>query len=179
MAIGLIGVEEQEEDVAEENEALGQKKGELHGLMVFAGSLAYGLEKMLGRGASSVNFRAGRNVGLKVDVAKKTDDLMEALDVLRDGLAQRGINWEIKPWKPASEPSYVYENDGRPAIKLSFHNCMVRCTLFRFSHEQKLSMCQMEMGLLCGMLENITGRKSMLKVLHAGENACFKELILL
>jgi predicted hydrocarbon binding protein len=165
--------------VAEENMTLEQKRGELHGLMVFAGSLAYGLEQMLGRGATSINFRAGRNVGLKVEVAKKTGDLMEALDVLRDGLAQRGINWEIKPWKAATDDNYVYEVNEQPAIKLSFHNCMVRCTLFRFSHEQKLSMCQMEMGLLCGMLENITGRKAVLKVLHAGENACFKELALL
>lgn len=165
--------------MAEDNVALEQKRGELHGLMVFTGSLAYGLEQMLGRGASSVNFRAGKNVGSKGTNPEKTDDLLRACDIVRDELAKRGVNWEIKPWKPASESNYVYEVDGQKAIKLSFHNCMVRCALFRFSHEQKLSMCQMEMGLLCGMIEKITGKRSMLKVLHAGENACLKELKIL
>lgn len=165
--------------MSQENDALEKKREELQGLMVFAGSLAYGLEQTLGRGASSINFRAGRNFGIKADVSRKTTDLVEALDILKDALAARGINWELKLWKPSTDANYVYEVDGKPAIKLSFHNCMVRCALFRFSHEQKLSMCQMEMGLLCGLMEKITGRKATLKVLHAGENACFKELVLL
>ena len=162
----------------EENLALEAMRGELHGLMVFAGSLAYGLERVLGRGANAVNFRAGRNVGIKTDVKAKTDDPVKAIEFVRLELTRHGINWEIEPWKPASASSYLYDKDGRTAMKLAFHNCMVRCTLFRFSHEQKLSLCQMEMGLLCGMLEKILGKRSQLTVLHAGENACFKELII-
>lgn len=160
-------------------ETLKQKRGELDGLMVFTGSLAYGLEHLLGRGASSVNFRAGKNIGKQGEISGKTDDLVDALEILREGLAKRGINWEIKPWKPSAASEYVYDLDGNQAIKLSFHNCMVRCTLFRFSHEQNLSMCQMEMGLLCGMLEKITGKRATLKVIHAGEHACLKELTLI
>jgi len=165
--------------VADNNVALEQMRGELHGLMVFCGSLAYGLEHVLGRGAASVNFRAGKNVGMKSDITGKTDDMVEAVKILKASLEKRGINWGLQPWKPASESRYVYEVDGRQSMKLSFHNCMVRCTLFRFSHEQKLSMCQMEMGVLCGLFQKITGKRSVLKVLHAGENACLKELSLL
>ena len=94
------------------------KRCELQGLMVFAGSLAYGLEQMLGRGATSINFRAGRNVGFKGDVLKKTDDIIEALDILKEGLARRGINWELYPWKPAHETDYLYEVDGKKSLNL-------------------------------------------------------------
>lgn len=164
--------------MAEENMALEEMRGELQGLMVFTGSLAYGLEKLLGRGANAVNFRAGRNVGVKTDVKEKTDDPVKAIELVRQELTRHDINWEIEPWKPAAETSYLYDKDGKQAMKLAFHNCMVRCALFRFSHEQKQSLCQMEMGLLCGMLEKILGRRSQLLVLHAGENACLKELII-
>jgi predicted hydrocarbon binding protein len=164
--------------VAEENMALEAMRGELQGLMVFTSSMAYGLERVLGRGANAINFRAGRNVGIKTDVKATTDDPVKAIELVREELARHHINWEIRPWKPASSSSYLYDKDGQQAMKLSFHNCMVRCALFRFSHEQKLSLCQMEMGLLCGMLEKILGKRSQLFVLHAGENACLKELVI-
>ena len=126
--------------MAEENMALEEIRGELQGLMVFTGSLAYGLEKVLGRGANAVNFRAGRNVGIKTEVKEKTTDPLKAIELVRRELEHHGINWEIEPWKPAAESSYLYEKDERQAMKLAFHNCMVRCALFRFSHQQKQSL---------------------------------------
>ena len=64
-----------------------QKDGELQGLMVFMASLSHGLESVLGRGAKSVVFRAGRNVGMKVKVQKQSNDPLEALELVQEARA--------------------------------------------------------------------------------------------
>ena len=155
----------------------GQSRDETQGLMVFMASLSHGLEQVLGRGAAPVTFRAGRTIGLKADIAKQPDiSLQDALTVVGGALRERGINWEFELWKPASESSFTYDKDGKTAAKLVFHNCMVRCALFRYSHEQKLSLCMMNHGLFCGLLERIYGQPAELEIVHAGENACYKVL---
>lgn len=152
-------------------------KGELQGLMVLMASLSHGLEQVLGRGASTITFRAGRTVGLRSEVGETSADPLRALDILRKEMAGKGINWPFETWKAASSAGYVEERNGKKVIKLVFRNCMVRCSLFRYSHEQKQSLCLMNHGLLCGYFQKITGKKAELEVLHAGENACLKELI--
>lgn len=149
------------------------------GLMVFMASLSHGLEQVLGRGAAPVTFRAGRTVGLKADLATRPDlPLEDAVALVRRELGTRGINWELELWKPTSATSHFYEKEGKKAAKLVFRNCMVRCSLFRYSHEQKLSLCMMNHGLFCGFLQKITGQRADLEILHAGESACLKELTL-
>ena len=155
-----------------------ETREKLQGLMVFMASLSHGLEEVLGRGAAPITFRAGRTIGLKAEVAKKETNVEEALKLVHQELLNRGINWEYELWKPSSESSFFYDKDGKDAAKLVFHNCMVRCSLFRYSHEQKTSLCLMNHGLFCGFLQNITGRRAELDIIHAGENACIKELTL-
>jgi predicted hydrocarbon binding protein len=149
---------------------------ELQGLLVVMASLSQGLEQVLGRGAAPVTFRAGRTVGLKSAVERQETDVIQALDLLREELGARGIVWPFEPWKPKAARDLVYKKDGKSAIKLVFRNCMVRCALFRYGHEQKLSLCMMNHGLFCGYLQKITGKRAELEILHAGENACLKEL---
>jgi predicted hydrocarbon binding protein len=149
---------------------------ELQGLLVVMASLSHGLEQVLGRGAAPVTFRAGRTVGLKSEVKRKETDLLQALGVLEQELGTRGIVWPFELWKPKSATDYVYDKGGKSAVKLVFRNCMVRCALFRYGHEQKLSLCMMNHGLFCGYLQKITGKRAELEILHAGENACLKEL---
>lgn len=155
-----------------------EKQEELQGLLVFMASLSHAMEKVLGRGASPITFRAGRNIGLKSDIDKKSSDVTEALKLVSDELLKRGINWEFELWKPASSSSYFYSLDDKEAAKLVFRNCMIRCSLFRYSHEQKTSLCMMNHGLFCGFLQKITGKRANLDIIHAGENACIKELTL-
>lgn len=149
---------------------------ELQGLMVFMASLSHGLEEVLGRGAAPITFRAGRTIGLKAEVGTKEPDIPKALTLVRQELLKRGINWEFELWKPKAASSPFYDKDGKQAAKLVFRNCMVRCSLFRYSHEQKTSLCLMNHGLFCGFLQNITGKRVELDIIHAGENACIKEL---
>jgi predicted hydrocarbon binding protein len=155
-----------------------QLRGELQGLMVVMASLSHGLEQMLGRGAAPITFRAGKTIGLKSDVSEKSTDPLKALEILKVELKKKGIQWPFEVWKPAADKEYFYDKDGKKAIKLAFHNCMVRCALFRYSHEQKLSLCMMNHGLFCGYLQKITGKRADLEIIHAGENGCLKELVL-
>jgi predicted hydrocarbon binding protein len=55
---------------------------------------------------------------------------------------------------------------------------MIRQALFLYGHHQKGSLCNMMFGFFAGAVETIMGRKSSLEVLHAGENACLKRLLI-
>jgi predicted hydrocarbon binding protein len=155
-----------------------ETKDELQGLLVVMASLSHGLEQVLGRGADTVTFRAGKTVGLKSGVPKQESDILTALGTVGEALRASGIEWPFEAWKPASASSFIYEKDGKKAVKLVFRNCMVRCALFRYGHEQKQSLCMMNHGLFCGYVQKITGKRAELDILHAGENACLKELLL-
>jgi predicted hydrocarbon binding protein len=140
-------------------------------------SLAHGLEQVLGRGAATVTFRAGRKIGLKSKVGERSEELLKALDLLKLELERVGINWPFEVWKPESSAEAIYtKEDGSLATKLVFRNCMVRCSLFRYSHSQQQSLCMMNHGVFCGYLQNIIGKRVGLEILHAGESACLKEL---
>ena len=152
------------------------ERGKLDGLLVIMASLSHGLEQVLGRGASTVTFRAGRKIGLKSEVRERCEDLSKALELLSRELESKGIHWPFEIWKPKDASSAFYEKDGNLATKLVFRNCMVRCSLFRYSHEQELSLCMMNHGLFCGYLQNILGKRVDLEILHAGHCACLKEL---
>ena len=151
-------------------------RGQLDGLMVIMASLSHGLEHVLGRGAATVTFRAGRKIGLQSNVLERSEDLSKALGILRQELERKGINWPFEIWQPKDASQAFYEKDGNLATKLVFRNCMVRCSLFRYSHEQELSLCMMNHGLFCGYLQNILGKRVDLEILHAGHCACLKEL---
>jgi hypothetical protein len=149
----------------------------VQGLMVFLASSANGLEQLLGRGAPSVTFRAGRSTGRKVKIEKKEQsDLLKALDVLKGEMARIGIVWPFEPYKKKAEASLITKSEGKEELRLVFRHCMVRSSLFRYGHPQKLSLCMMNHGLFCGLLEQIYGGKANLEILHAGENACIKLL---
>ena len=157
--------------------SVAESKDELQGLLVVMASLAHGLEQVLGRGAETVTFRAGKTVGLKSGAGGQEGDLLAALAKVGEALKASGIEWPFEVWKPASEASFIYEKDGKQAVKLVFRNCMVRCALFRYGHEQKQSLCMMNHGFFCGYVQKFTGKRAELEILHAGENACLKELL--
>jgi len=158
--------------------SVAESKDELQGLLVVMASLAHGLEQVLGRGAETVTFRAGKTVGLRSGAGEQESDLLAALAKVKEALKASGIEWPFEVWKPASAASFVYEKNGKQAVKLVFRNCMVRCALFRYGHEQKQSLCMMNHGFFCGYVQKFTGKRAELEILHAGENACLKELLL-
>ena len=149
----------------------------VQGLMVFLASASNGLEDLLGRGAPSITFRAGRSTGLKVKVSRKEDkDLLVALGIVWDEMCGIGMRWAFEPYKKQADRELITKKDGKTQLRLVFRNCMVRSSLFRYGHPQKLSLCMMNHGLFCGLLEQVYGAKADLEILHAGENACIKLL---
>lgn len=155
-----------------------QPLDELQGLLVLMASLSHGLEAVLGRGAATITFRAGKTVGMKSETAVQGLEIVEALRLVSEKLSARGIEWPFELWRPQGQGDFFYVKDGKTAAKLVFRNCMVRCSLFRYGHEQKQSLCMMNHGLFCGYVQKLLGRRADLEIIHAGESACLKELVL-
>ena len=148
----------------------------LHGLMKLNGLIIRSLEEVAGRGANAVTYRAGRKYGHEVaKYFQKMENIEEALKELSDIL--RG-QFTIEVWKPADKPSYIIEENGSTFIYLVFHDCIVRQTLRRNGQTQGGPLCQTLYGYVVGAVEEITGRKAKLEIVHTGPNACLKKLIL-
>ena len=151
----------------------------LQNVACFVGALASACEKNLGRGSLSICALAGKKFGASVVEEQSTvSDPIEAIALLQEALTKRGIVWDFEPFSGEHETP-VETVDGKQKIRLVFHSCMVRNALVRYAHEQKLSLCYMAHGVFAGALEKILeGKKATLEILHAGPNACLKELIL-
>ncbi len=154
------------------------KLDRLHGVAFLIGSLTHAAEKNLGQASLSSCALAGKKFGQEaVEESKTTQDPIEAIEILSDALKKRGITWDFSPFLGESE-NLIEQRDGKQVIRLVFHTCMVRNALFRYAHEQKLSLCYMSHGVFAGAMEKIMPGKTVhLEILHAGPNACLKELI--
>jgi len=154
-----------------------EKLQRVQGLMVFLASIAKGLEEVLGRGAGAITYRSGRTTGRETEIdGAQEPDLLRALDRVWDEMCRLGMRWHFVPYQPAGQGSMIEQESGKAKLHLVFDNCMVRCSLFRYGHPQKLSLCLMNHGLFCGLLEKVHGGQANLDILHAGENACYKVL---
>jgi hypothetical protein len=151
----------------------------LHGVSCFVGALASACERNLGQGSLSVCALAGKKFGAAVVENTHTEaDPLTAIRLLGEALTRRGIVWEFEPFYGADSSAVTTEGT-KTKIRLVFHSCMVRNALFRYGHDQKLSLCYMSHGVFAGALEKIlTGKKATLEIIHAGPNGCLKELIL-
>jgi predicted hydrocarbon binding protein len=156
------------------------KRRTLQQTMNFAAALAYGVEHLAGRGADGMAFVAGRKLGRRFSAqAAKTRDLMEALAEIGRVLRENNCQWRYELFHKHGEPEAITaEENGRVEMTLVFRDCMIRQALFSFGHQQKGSLCAMMYGFFSGALETITGRKAVLEIIHAGENACLKRLTL-
>jgi hypothetical protein len=151
----------------------------LHNVAYFVGALASACEKNLGQGSMSICSLAGKKFGAEVmSECGETDDPLKAIEILQEALTKKGIVWEFKPFL-GGQKNAIGEEAGKKKIRLVFSTCMVRNALFRYSHEQKQSLCYMAHGVFAGALEKILKNcKASLEILHAGPNACLKELVL-
>ncbi len=148
----------------------------LHGLMKLNGLIIRSLEEIAGRGANAVTYRAGKKFGHEVaKYFRKIDNIEEALEELSHIL--RG-QYTFEVWKPADRPSCIIEENGSTFIYLVFHDCIVRQTLRRNGQEQGGPLCQTLYGYVVGAIEEITGRRAKLEIVHTGPNACLKKLVL-
>jgi len=150
----------------------------LHKASYFLGALAHGAEQNLGRGSLSFGLLAGKKFGIEaVEGAETTQDPLRALEILRDALAKKGLRWDFESFVGARSGP-VEEEGGVRRMRLVFRTCMVRNALFRYAHEQKQLLCYMAHGVFAGAMERVMpGTTVKLEILHAGPNACLKEMI--
>lgn len=155
-----------------------KKRRTLQETMNFMAALSAGIEPILGRGANSMTMSAGKNLGRKFsENAKRTEDLLEAIEEVRHILASNNCLWGFEPFKKVDQAEMITINgSGQQEISLVFRDCMIRQALLRFGHPQQGSLCNMMYGFFAGALETIMGKKATLTIQHAGENACLKVL---
>lgn len=154
--------------------------GRIHCVEYLLGALTHAAEKNLGQSSHSICLLAGKKFGREaVEGLEQTDDPEKAVKLLRKALEKRGIIWDFEPFK-GEHNDFIVKRDGADVMRLVFRTCMVRNALFRYAHDQKESMCYMAHGVFAGAMEKIMhGKKVNLEILHAGPNACLKEMILM
>lgn len=157
---------------------IAEVRATLQETMNFLGALAAGTEQLVGRPANAMAFMAGKSLGKRFSAsATKTDDIQTALAEVRRVLAENHCLWEFEPFQPKAQKELVTVGPaGERDLQLTFRECMIRQSLFRYGHAQKGSLCYMMYGFFSGALETIMGRKTELEILHAGQNACLKRL---
>jgi hypothetical protein len=148
------------------------------GVAYLLGALAHASETNLGKSSLSICMLAGKKFGREaVEGTRQTNDLQEAVGILSEALAKKGIVWDFEPFQ-GEAPGLVEDRDGKKVLRLVFRTCMVRNALFRYAHEQKQSLCYMAHGVFAGAMEKVMpGSTVHLEILHAGPNACLKEMI--
>jgi len=156
---------------------LGEARAELQETMRFLGAVAAGIEDAVGQTANSITYLAGKELGHQLsEHARRTDDLEDALAEVRRVLTANNCLWGFETFKPSGRPQLIESSEEGDSVMLVFRDCMIRQSLFTFGHTQKGSVCTMMFGFFAGALESIMGRQSMLEIVHAGENACYKKL---
>lgn len=153
---------------------------ELQDAMFFLGAISSGIEDFMGRPANGMVHLAGKKFGKECSKnAPKTNDILEAIEISKNILKENHFLWQIEPWKKKSDSGYVFnDNEGNDVIRLVFRDCMIRQSLIIYGHPRPSSLCYMMYGFFSGLTESVLGRKSELEIIHAGQNACLKRLIL-
>ncbi|HIE33794.1 MAG TPA: hydrocarbon binding protein (contains V4R domain) [Candidatus Altiarchaeales archaeon] len=147
----------------------------LHALMDVVGATVDSLESTAGMGAGAMCYMAGKRLGKRIGaMIGRKSGLESAIDAL-SGYIEGG--WKIELWKPVKENDFVTEEGNQIRAKLVFRDCIVRQTLERQGIPQKRTMCYLTNGYVCGAIEVMLGMRNKID-LHAGNNACLKELTL-
>lgn len=148
--------------------------------MTFLGAIASGIEEAIGESANGITYLAGKRLGMQLSMdVPKTDNVEEALEAVHRVLVGNNCLWHFETFKAHDRPALIQTTDGGDEeLHLVFRDCMIRQSLFRFGHHQKGSLCNMMFGFFSGALLNVMGVDSSLEILHAGENACLKRLVI-
>ena len=150
----------------------------LQDAMIFLGAIASGTEQAIGESANRITYLAGVNLGKRLsEGVPVTGDIRQALEATREVLEKNDYLWLFETFQPHGQEAAIVESDEGAEVLLVFRDCMIRQSLFRFGHSQKGSLCNMMYGFFAGALQNIMGCESSLEIVHAGENACLKKLV--
>jgi predicted hydrocarbon binding protein len=157
-----------------------EQRAQLQEMMTFLGAIASGIEDAIGESANSISYLAGKRLGMQFsEHAPKTDNIEKALELVRNVLRENDCLWQFESFQTHDRASMIQAVANGNEIMLVFRDCMIRQSLFQFGHHQKGSLCNMMYGFFSGALKNIMGKESTLEILHAGENGCYKRLVVI
>jgi predicted hydrocarbon binding protein len=143
------------------------------GNMTFLSSMGNAMEHLVGRGARSITFRAGRATGMKRKVKhKEPDDLLAAIKAVQQEVYDFGMDWELEAYKKAADKDFISDDGENLIVKLAFRNCLVRSCQAIYGQPLKTSLCLVNHGVFCGLLQQVYGAFSDYEFIHSGENAC-------
>lgn len=143
----------------------------VQGNMTLMAALGAGVEHLIGRGATSIAFRAGRNAGLQRRIDRQEKDLLKAIEVVQEEVL-KVMNWTFKPYKKKSDRDLITEDEDFELVKLVFSNCLTRSCQLIYGYPQKSSLCQLNHGVFCGLMQQVYGTMATYEFIHSGENAC-------
>jgi predicted hydrocarbon binding protein len=154
------------------------KRKELQKIMFYLGSLAGGLEEVVGPPAEGMAYVAGQNLGEKLsERVHQSSELLDAIMIAEEILNQKGFLWKFEKWKHVDKEHFEFDDgEGNKVVRLVFRDCMIRQCLYCYGHPQESSLCYMMYGVFSGLIQGIMGREAKLEIKHTGPNACLKEL---
>jgi predicted hydrocarbon binding protein len=148
----------------------------IDGLMLLNGNIIKSLEEIAGRGANAIAYRAGKKSGH--ETAKDQHKGVTVEEALHDISVLLEGQYTFDLWKPGESEDFVLREDGSSFSYLVFHDCIVRKTLKRTCQEPGGPLCQTVCGYVIGAVEEMTGKRGMMEILHTGADSCIKKLTL-
>lgn len=171
-----VEVEKKRKDyeIEEEFRTFEEYETALHAVMDISGEMVHIIESATGKGARALCYTVSKGYGAKLGMMLgKKNGVEEALDALNENQDW----WNINLWSKHDEP-LIEESDGVKKFKILIRDCTVRQTLLRVNLPQRSTMCHLTNGYIIGALEAMLDVKGNIEILHAGNNACLKEITL-
>lgn len=146
----------------------------LHALMDVVGMMVHITESMVGRSSRAFYYRLSKDYGAKIGkMAGKKENVEEAIESLR----RYQDWWNIQLWSKTGDVLIDKSEDGIK-FRILIRDCIIRQTLLRENLPQRSMMCYLTNGFIVGALETMLDIKGDIEVIHAGNNACLKEITL-
>ncbi|MEA2075398.1 MAG: hypothetical protein U9O85_06655 [Euryarchaeota archaeon] len=161
-------------EIEEEFRTFEEYETALHALMDVVGMSVHITESMVGRSSRAFYYRLNKDYGAKIGkMAGKKKNVEEAIESLR----RCQDWWDIQLWSKSGE-SLIDESEDDIKFKIVIRDCIIRQTLLRENLPQRSMMCYLTNGFIMGALETMLDMKGDIEVIHAGNNACLKEITL-
>jgi predicted hydrocarbon binding protein len=138
-------------------------------------TLNNGIEDMLGRGSKGIIFNTGMEDGKFLGKnLPKTESVEEAVEEVNK--AFEGV-WKVEVFAEKGKDTPMFTDEmGNEAMKIVVHECPIRQAVLSHGMKQGGPICHLTNGNLCGMISEITGRKTGMEIEHAGPNSCLKRV---
>ncbi|MDF1540581.1 MAG: hypothetical protein P1Q69_16915 [Candidatus Thorarchaeota archaeon] len=138
-------------------------------------TLNNGIEDMLGRGSKGIIFNTGVEEGKYLGKnMPKTESVETAIEEVNQAFE---CVWNVEIFKEKDKDDFMFEDAlGNPSLKIVVRECPIRQAVLSHGMKQGGPICHLTNGNLCGMIGEITDRKTGMEIEHTGPNSCLKRV---